>query len=153
MKKIEIADVIKLRKETEIPILECRQALEEAKGDFAQAKKILKTRSEEIAAKKAQRASNQGIIDAYLHNDGKIGVLLEVSSETDFVAKNAQFKTFVHDLAMQIAATNPKDIDELLASQFIKDLNLTVEEYLKHQIAKIGENIKIKRFVRYELGG
>lgn len=150
--KIQTADVIKLRRETGISILECREALEEAGGNLEKAKKVLQARSEKIAAKKSSRTSNQGLVDAYLHGEGKIGVLLEVSSETDFVARNSEFKAFVHDLAMQIAATNPKDIDELLKSQFIKDLEITVESHLKNQIAKIGENLKIKRFIRYELG-
>ncbi len=150
--KIDTKDVIKLRKETNIPILECRQALEEASGDFNKAKEVLKERSKKIAAKKAGRASDQGIVEAYIHNDNKIGVLVEVSSETDFVAKNIEFRTFVHDIAMQIAATNPKDLKQLLASEFIKNLDLNIEEYLRSQIAKIGENIKIKRFIRYEIG-
>lgn len=150
--KIDTKDVIKLRKETGISILECRQALEEAGSDFSKAREVLKERSKKIAAKKANRVSDQGIIEAYIHNDNKIGVLVEVSSETDFVARNPEFKSFVHDIAMQITATNPKDVKQLLASEFIKDLDLTIEVYLRNQIAKLGENIKIKRFIRYELG-
>ncbi|MFH1749353.1 MAG: translation elongation factor Ts [bacterium] len=150
--KVDTKDVIKLRKETDIPILECRQALEEAKSDFSKAKEVLKERSKKIAAKKASRVSDMGIIEAYIHNDNKIGVLVEVSSETDFVAKNSEFKLFVHDIAMQIAATNPKDVKQLLTSEFIKDLDLTIGAHLRNQIVKIGENIKIKRFIRYELG-
>lgn len=150
--KIQNKDVIKLRRETKIPILECREALEEAGGDLKRALKVLKERSKKIAAKKSSRTSSQGIIEVYIHSDSKIGVLIEVSSETDFVARNPEFKSFAHDIAMQIAATNPKDIKKLLKSQFIKDLDITIEEYLKNQIAKTGENIQIKRFIRYELG-
>ena len=150
--KIQNKDVITLRKKTGIPILKCREALEEAKGDFDEAFQVLKKESQKIAQKKASREANEGIIDAYIHSNNKIGVLVEVSSETDFVAKNPEFKKFAHDIAMQIAATNPKNIKELLQSQFIKNLDITIEDYLKNKIARIGENIQIKRFTRYELG-
>jgi elongation factor Ts len=151
--KIKTEDVIKLRKETGIPILECRQALESAGGDFKKARMVLSARSEAVAAKKSSRASEKGIVDAYIHADGQIGVLIEVSSETDFVARNAEFKQFVHDMTLQVAATNPKDLEVLLSSEYIKDPSMTTDAYLKSMIAKIGENLKIKRFVRYELGG
>lgn len=151
--KIDSKDVIKLRKETDIPILECRQALEEAQGNLKKAKEVLKKRSEAIAAKKASRESNQGIIETYIHGGGKIGVIVQITCETDFVARNKDFQDFAHEVAMQIAATNPEDVESLLKEPFIKDQDISINEYLNQLIAKIGENIQIKKFTRYEIGG
>jgi len=103
------------------------------------------------AQKRAGKSANQGIIEAYVH-DGKIGVILELNCETDFVSSNPEFREFAHDIAMQIASMNPKDTKELLKQSFIKDMDYTIFDLLNEKVGKIGENIKIKRFTRYELG-
>ena len=101
--------------------------------------------------KKLGRETEQGLIEAYIHNNSKIGAILELSCETDFVAKNSQFKELAHDLVMHIAALNPKDLKELLKQPFIKDEQKTVEDLINQTIAKLGENIKIRKFVRLEI--
>jgi len=145
------ADIAKLREETGAGVMEWKKALEEAKGDFGKAKGILATSADAIAKKKAERSTHAGVIEAYVHG-GRIGVMIEVNCESDFVAKNEDFKKMVHDLTMQIASMAPKDVTELLAQEFIMDSKLTVDEYMKTLVLKIRENIQIKRFVRYELG-
>lgn len=144
-------EIAKLREETGAGVMECKKALDEAKGDFAKAKVILASSADAIAKKKADRSTHQGVIETYSHA-GKIGVILEVNCESDFVAKNADFKTMVHNLAMQIASMAPKDIEELLKQDYILDSSITVDKYVKSLILKIGENIQIKRFIRFELG-
>lgn len=144
-------DIAKLREETGAGVMECKKALEEAKGDFAKAKTILAASADAIAKKKADRATKQGVIEAYAHA-GKIGVLIEVNCESDFVAKNADFKLMVHNLALQIASMAPQNIDELLAQEYIIDSSMTIAEYIKSIVLKIRENIQVKRFVRFELG-
>lgn len=107
---IKSADVKKLRQITNAPVMKCREALEEAEGDLKKAQQILKKEGAEIAAKKATRQAREGIIESYVHSNGKIGVLVEVNCETDFVARNPEFKEIAHEIAMQIAASNPKYI-------------------------------------------
>ncbi len=145
-------DVQKLRLETGIGVMDCKKALVEVKGDFAKAKEWLKKHGAMKALKKAERQTSQGIITSYIHGEGRIGVLLELSCETDFVARNPQFLELGHDIAMQIASMNPKDEKELLEQDFIKNPDLNIKELLEQNIAKIGENIKVKRFTRYSLG-
>ncbi len=142
-----------LRDLTQAPIGDCRQALEESDGDLEKAKKILQERGAKIAEKKAEREATQGIVEAYIHGQGKIGVLLELLCETDFVSQNGIFKNLAHDLAMQIASMDPKDKDELMKQPFIKDSSKTIEQIINSAIGQIGENIKLGRFVRYEIGG
>lgn len=149
---ISTNEIQQLREKTGIGIMECKKALEEAEGNEKKAMDILKKSGAMKALKKAERKTGQGIIEAYVHSGGKIGVIVEVNSETDFVARNEEFKEFVHDIAMQIASMNPKDVEDLKKQDFIKDLDITIEELLTQKIQKIGENIKIKRFTRYELG-
>lgn len=149
--KIGAEEVQKLRQETGLGVMDCRKALIEAKGNFKKAQAILAKKGALVAAKKANRKTSQGLIDGYLH-EGKIGVLVEVNCETDFVAKNPEFKDLVHDLAMQVASMNPKNVKELLSQEFIKDPALKIDNLITQKIQKIGENIKIKRFIRYELG-
>ena len=150
----EILEKIKqLRDLTQAPIGDCRQALEESNGDFEKAKKILQERGAQIAEKKSEREVGQGIVEAYIHGQGRIGVLLELLCETDFVSRNKIFRNLAHDLAMQIASMNPKDKDELMKQPFIKDSSRTIEQVINSTIGQIGENIKVGRFVRYEVGG
>ena len=132
--------------------MECKKALVEADGDEKKAMELLKKSGAMKALKKSERKTEQGIIETYSHGNGKIGVIVEVNSETDFVARNPEFKEFCHDIAMQIASMKPKTVEELKKQAFIKDLDITIDELLTQKIQKIGENIQIKRFVRYELG-
>jgi len=144
-------DIQELRVKTGVGVMDCKKALEEAKCDQKKAEEILKKCGAMKALKKADRTTSQGLIESYIH-DNRVGVLLELNSETDFVAKNSEFKDLAHDLAMQIASMCPKNINELKKQDFIKDPSMTIEQLMHSKIAKIGENIQIKRFVRYQLG-
>lgn len=148
---ISAEQIKNLRQQTGISVMECKIALEEANGDEAKAIEILKKKGQERAIKKSQREAKQGIIEAYVHNNGKIGVLLVLNCETDFVAKNEEFKSLAHDLAMHIAAMEPKDVEDLLSQPFIKDAQKSVKEIITDIIAKLGENIKIDKFTRFEI--
>ena len=193
---ISASDIAKLREKTGLGMMECKKALEEAGGDETKALEVLRKKGAAKAASKSERVVREGVVESYVH-DNKIGVLVEVLAETDFVAKNDDFKSFVHDIALHIAASNPKyvsssdvptnEVEEekknlmaqddmkgkpkeiaekivegrikkyfeqicLLDQPFIKDQDKTVGELLNGTIQKIGENIVISRFVRYELG-
>ena len=148
---ISSQEVAKLRAETGAGVMDCQKALEEADGDFDKAKKILANNAQAIAEKKSERPARHGLIECYSHI-GKIGVVLELSCESDFVARNQEFKNLAHELAMQIASMNPQNIDELMTSIYIRDESMTVKNLIEHAISKIGENIQVKRFVRFELG-
>ncbi|MDD5044143.1 MAG: translation elongation factor Ts [Candidatus Omnitrophica bacterium] len=168
-------DLIKeLRKTTSASVADCRKALEDAGSDIKKAMEILRKRGLEIAQKKQDRAVHEGRVESYVHLGNKIGVLLEVNCETDFVARNDDFRQFTKDVAMQIAAVSPRYIKKedvpqeilesykdkeayykencLLLQPFIKDPGMTIQDYLTSIIAKIGENIVIRRFTRYKLG-
>lgn len=146
-----IDKIKELREKTNISLAACKTALEESGGDISRALEILKKRGLEIAEKKSQRQIKAGIIGSYIHGNKQIGVLVEAMSETDFVAKNDDFQKFVFDMAMHIAASNPKDIAELLVQPYIKDSSILVKDYLNNMIQKFGENIEITRFTRYSL--
>ena len=192
-----LTDQIKtLRDKTNAGFMDCKNALSESNGDMEKAIEILRKRGVAVAAKKSSRTANQGLVESYIHLGGKIGVLLEVNCETDFVARNEIFQKFVKDVAMQIAAANPtylipEDVPveivakekEILASQsgdkpahilekmlagkinkyysevclleqpYVKEPSIKIKDLLSENIAAIGENIIIKRFVRYQLGG
>ena len=196
MGKISASLIKDLREKTGAGMLDCRNALQETDGDLEKAVDLLREKGLSKAAKKSSRIAAEGLVESYVHG-GRIGVLVEVNSETDFVAKTDEFKDFVKDIAMQIAASSPKYVsrDEvpeeivnhekevltqqamnegkpqniaekmvegriekfykeivLLEQPFIKDPDKTIETLLKEKIAKIGENIKIRRFVRFEVG-
>jgi len=142
--------VKKLRQETGQGVMECRKALQEAGGDFEKAKQILASKVEKIATKKSERTVKSGMVEVYSHS-GKIGVIVEVLCESDFVARNPEFKEFAHELALQIASMDPKDIDELKKEPWIRDESKTIGDLIKEKIMKFGENIKINRFCRVEL--
>lgn len=148
---ISSQDIAKLRAETGAGVMDCKKALEDVSGDFEKAKKLLASNAESIAKKKSERVANQGLIECYCHN-GKIGVVLELSCESDFVARNNEFKNLAHELVMQIASMNPQNVAELLSQNYIKDETLAVRDLLNQAIGKIGENVQVKRFVRYKLG-
>ncbi|HUV73577.1 MAG TPA: translation elongation factor Ts [Anaerolineae bacterium] len=191
-------DMIKeLRQLTGAGVLDCRNALAEVEGDFDNAEKLLKKQGLAIAAKKAEREAKEGLVEAYIHGGGKLGVLLELNCETDFVARTDDFRELAHDLAMQVAATDPHYLDPmdvppetiererqrqreqiegdkpeevmerilegklkkyyeevcLLEQPFIKDEGVAIRDLIASRIAKLGENIKVRRYARFELGG
>lgn len=149
---IPIGLVKQLREETQVSIAECRKMLEETKGDLDKARKLLQEKGIAMAEKKAERVTGNGIIDSYLHQSGKIGVITEVLCETDFVARTAEFKNLAHEISMQVAAMDPKDVKVLLKQDYIRDGSRTIESLVKETIAKLGENIVVKKFARLEVG-
>ena len=146
---INTDQIKKLREETEVSVSECKKALEEAKGNLKIAKEILRKRGKEWAKKKAEREVREGIVASYIHPNKKIGVLLELNCETDFVAESQDFQNLAHELCLQIAAM--RDEIPLFQQPWIRDENRTIKDLVQEYIAKLGENIAIKRFVRYEL--
>lgn len=194
---ITAQQVKELRERTGVGMMDCKRALNEANGDMDKAIELLREKGLAAAAKKAGRIAAEGIVEAYIHMGGKIGVMVEVNCETDFVAKTAEFKAFVRDIAMHIAAANPtylrkEDVPQdvldkemeilrqqalnegkpekivermvqgriekfykdvcLLEQPFVKDNDKTINQMVQEQIATIGENMNIRRFVRYEMG-
>ncbi|MCD6583272.1 MAG: elongation factor Ts [Candidatus Omnitrophica bacterium] len=171
---MSIEKIKKLRELTSLGIGECKKALYDAGGDVEKALEILKKRGIELREKKKERTTSQGLVEAYIHFGGNLGSLVEVNCETDFVAHTDVFKKFVKDIAMHIAAADPKYLDKedipkeelkvvnnieeyakshcLLQQPFIKDNSLTVGDYLNQVISQTGENIVIRRFVRFSLG-
>lgn len=171
---ISVELIKELREMTCASVAHCKKALEESKGDLKKAAVLLRKLGLEIAAKKQSRAAKEGRIEAYLHHGNKIGVLLEVNCESDFVARNGEFTRFAKDLCMQIAATCPQYIKRedvpaevleqeknkeeflkcacLLEQSFVKDPSVTIKDCLGNLVAKVGENIVIRRFIRYKIG-
>ena len=194
---ISASDVKILREMTGVGMMDCKKALTEANGNLDRAVEILREKGIASATKKGGRIAAEGIVESYIHMGGKIGVLIEVNCETDFVAKTPEFKSFVRDVAMHVAAANPQylsreevpaDVLEkereilraqarnegkpekiiermvegrvekfykdncLLDQQFVKDPDMTIAQYVTDRIQKTGENVKIRRFVRYEMG-
>jgi len=144
------ASVVKeLRERTGCGMMDCKKALAATDGDMDKAIEFLREKGLAAAVKKAGRIASEGLVDILV--DGNIGAMVEVNSETDFVAKNAEFQQFVKDVAKQVIATNPKDVDELLDSKFV-DGNNTIREMLTEKIATIGENMNVRRFERFEGG-
>jgi elongation factor Ts len=143
--------VKKIRIETGLGIMEIKSALEEANGDEKKAKEILKEKGFKKAESKTERETHQGRVATYTHTTGKIGVMVELLCETDFVAKHEDFMELAKDICLQIAAMDPKDVDELLKQEFIKDPSMTIEEKIKSLVAKFGENMKLTRFARFEI--
>lgn len=142
----------KLRNETQVSLADCRKALEESNNDYKKAQEWLKKHGIEKAEKKSDRETSQGLIESYIHQNGRIGALAEVLCETDFVARTDVFKNLVHEICMQVAAMNPKDVKALLKQEYIRDNSKTIEDLVKETIAKLGENIVVKRFHRFEIG-
>lgn len=140
-----------LREETGVSYAICKKALDEAEGNVEKARDILKSKGAEVAKKKAERATNQGSIFSYIHHNTKIGTLVVLLCETDFVAKNDSFKELGKGIAMQIATVNPENRDELLASDYFQDSSKTIDELIKEQVLKLGENITLGEYVRYEI--
>ncbi len=151
MATIDLKTLKKLRDETSASIADCRRALDESEGDYKKALAWLQKRATEIAAKKADRETSQGLIESYIHGGGKVGVLVELLCETDFVAKTDEFKHLAKEVAMQVAAMNPETVEDLLKQDYIRDGSQTIEGLVKAAIGKIGENITVKRFIRFEI--
>ena len=194
---ITVDQIKALREETGVGILDCRKALEDTNGDFDKALEALRDKGLATVAKRGERETSEGILDLYSHGDGRVGVMVEVNSETDFVARSDKFREFAHEIALQIAASAPsyirvEDIPEeileqrrqtereealaegkpeeivekivegrikkfadevcLLNQDYIRDTDLTIEQLLLQNVAAIGENIVIRRFVRWEMG-
>ncbi|OGG06035.1 translation elongation factor Ts [Candidatus Gottesmanbacteria bacterium RIFCSPHIGHO2_02_FULL_40_24] len=150
--KITIDRIKKIRELTGYGIMDCRKALEEAAGDEKKAVELLNIWGIEKSAKKKDRETKAGLIQSYIHGEGKIGVLIELLCETDFVARTDDFKNLAHELCLQISSMNPKDIKELLKQEYIRDTGLTIGDMIKQTIGKLGENITVSRFVRMQLG-
>lgn len=146
----KIDQIKQLREETEVSITECKKALEAAGGDLKKAKEILKQWGKELAQKKRERKAGQGIIESYIHLNQKVGALLELNCETDFVAKSKDFQLLAHELCLQITAMGDEGIP-LLEQPWIKDETKTIKDLIDEYIAKLGENIIVKRFVRYKI--
>jgi elongation factor Ts len=147
---MNIEIIQKLREATGAGIISCKKALEETAGDFERAVALIKERGLVKVAEKVERSTGAGYLEAYVHNN-RVGVLLEIRCETDFVARSDVFRELAHNLAMQIAAMNPADVDNLLNQPYIKDESITVGDLIKEVIARVGENIKAERFCRYEI--
>jgi len=169
--KISVEVVKELRNKTNVGIADCNKALLEVGGDIDKAVELLKQRGAAIAEKKKDEAATEGIVEAYIHHTRHVGSLVELNCETDFVARTPEFKDLAHDLAMQVAAAAPQFVTSedmpaeaeaeaetdpqtvcLLNQPFIKDPTRTVQEIIAETIAKVGENIKVRRFARFELG-
>lgn len=149
---IPITQIKKLREKTGAGIMDCRRALEEVKGVEKKAEELLAKWGIERSEKKAGRETKAGIVDSYIHAGGKVGVLVELLCETDFVARTDDFKNLSHELCLQIASMSPKDVKTLLAQEYIRDPGITLENLVKQVIGKLGENITVARFIRYQLG-
>lgn len=165
--KISTEMVKELRSQSGAGIMECRNVLLEVKGDVEKALQILKEKGLIKAEKKAKRATAEGLVEAYIHIGGRIGAMVEVNCETDFVARTDEFKELAHNVAMQVAALSPQFITKeevpegaeiepetacLLLQPYIRDPSKTVQDVVVETIAKVGENIKVSRFARFELG-
>lgn len=150
--KITADQIRKLRESTGAPVIRVKNLLEELKGDEKKAEEILKKEGFEKAAKRSDRETGQGILETYLHHSGKIAVIVELLCETDFVAKNDLFKALAHDLALQMASSDAKKAEDLMKEDFIKDPSKKIEDLVKDVIAKTGENIKVGRIYKIELG-
>jgi elongation factor Ts len=176
---ITVDQVKELREISGAGIMECKRALEQVDGDLAKAVELLKQQGLAKAEKKSGREASQGLIEPYIHGGGRIGAIVEVNCETDFVARTPEFRELAHDLAMQVAATSPayvtaeevpttswEDLERefgdrklaeaavvLLEQPFIKDPKLTIRDLIRDRIATLGENIVVRRFARFEIGG
>ena len=167
MVSISTDDVKRLREETGAGVMDSKRALEEAGGDFNKAKELLREQGIAAAAKRAERSTGQGLVESYIHGGGRVGALVEVNCETDFVARTDTFKALARDVAMQVAAMNPLGLTEedvpadapgdrkshaLLEQAFIKDSSRTIRDLVQDAIAQTGENVRVSRFSRFELG-
>jgi elongation factor Ts len=152
MSKIKAVDIKKLREITGARVLDCKAALEEAQGDLLQAEELVSQKGLARAEKNQDRETAAGIIAQYVHNNGKVGALVEIRCETDFVAQNNEFQEMARAVAMQVAAMDPENSEALLKQEYIKDSKVNIETLIKSLSGKIGEKMVLVRFVRFELG-
>ena len=145
-------DLKKLREETGARVMDAKKALEEAKGDYAKAKKLVAVKGFARAEKTADRETKSGYVASYIHGNGQVASLVELVCETDFVAKNVEFRTLANEIAMQVASMNPKDVKELMEQEYIRDGGMTIENLIKALSGKIGEKMAVSRFIRYKIG-
>ena len=150
---VTASQVKDLREKTGAGMMDCKKVLTETDGDMEKAIELLRERGIAKAAKKSSRVAAEGLVAAYVSEDGKVGAVVEVNAETDFVGKNEEFKTFVNDVAKQIVEKNPANVEELLGQESIAEPGKTVQEVLTNKIATIGENMSIRRFERFESNG
>jgi elongation factor Ts len=163
--EISATAVKELREKTGAGIMDCRRALEAAEGNQARAMELLREKGLARAGKVAGRVANQGLIDTYIHAGGRIAAMVELNCETDFVARTDEFRTLAHDIAMQVAATSPQYLTAeeaeaagageetaLLNQPFIKEARKSIGDLVKEAIGKLGENIVVRRYVRFEVG-
>ena len=164
---VETKKIKDLRTKTGAGIMDCKKALEDTGGDILEAEELLRQKGISSAAKKVGRITEQGVVESYIHNGGKIGALVEVNCETDFVARTSDFTSLAHDIAMQVAAMSPQFINReelidnndeydeqscLLEQPFIKDPSKRIQDVINETVGKLGENIEVKRFTRFSLG-
>ena len=150
---VTASQVKDLREKTGAGMMDCKKVLTETDGDMEKAIELLRERGIAKAAKKSDRIAAEGLVTAYVSEDGKVGAVAEINAETDFVAKNEEFRAFANDIAKQVALKAAKDVEELMAQTFINDESKTVSEVLTNKIATIGENMSIRRFERFEGAG
>ena len=165
--QISVDSIKALRDRTGAGIMDCKRALQSADGNLDRAEELLKQQGIASASKKASRETNQGIVDSYIHSGGRIGAMVELNCETDFVARTDDFRTLAHDLAMQVAAMAPAYLDSgdipqgtdgnpqetcLMLQPFIKDPTMTVQDLVNETVGKLGENVRVRRFSRFSLG-
>jgi len=152
MKKIDPKAVQRLRTETNAGVMDCKRALEDAEGDYEKAKGLLKERGLAAVAKKSGREAKEGVIASYIHAGGRKGALVEIASETDFVARSAEFQKLAQEVAMQVAAMSPKTVDELLEQAYIRDSSKTIKDLVTTLAASVGENVSVRRIQRFAIG-
>lgn len=149
---IDIKKLKAIRESTGASVADIRKALEEGNNDEAKAAELLKSWGLEKAVKKSDRAVGAGLVETYIHAGGKVGSMVEINCETDFVARTDDFRSLAHEVAMQVAAMDPKDVADLEKQAYIRVSSETIGDLVKSTITKVGENIIIKRFMRFELG-
>lgn len=162
-------DLIKaLRDETGAGIMDSKRALEQADGDLERARSLIREKGLSVAAKKADNVTNEGVVESYIHSGGRVGALVELNCQTDFVARTEEFKSLAHELAMQVAAMSPTYVDTsdipddqdgvtpeqdcLLQQPYIRDNSQTIQDLVTETVGKLGENVRVRRFSRFALG-
>lgn len=148
--KISIEQIKKLREETDAPVMEVKRALEKANGDLKKAREELKKWGIEKVAKKQGEITSAGLIEAYIHA-GRVGALVKIACQTDFVARTQEFKSLAHEIVMQVASMDPKDVKSLLEQDYIRDPKKKIKDLVNESIARLGENIEILEIVRFSV--
>jgi elongation factor Ts len=150
--KIDPKEVQRLRAETSAGVMDCKRALEDAQGDFEKAKGLLKERGLASVKKKSGREAKEGTVASYIHAGGRVGAIVEIASETDFVSRSPEFQKLAQEVAMHVAAMDPKDVEELLGQDYIRDASKKVNDLVTTLAASVGENVSVRRFQRFALG-